>query len=282
MVIHTEDVGPDEFRGWNIEPVATVGEAAIVDIPSYGRGIILDGRLQSVTADHHIVHEMHTHPILTITPHQFKDILIMGGGEGALANECLKYHEVHSVLNVDISSDLLEACHKYIPEMGKDAWLDPRCFMLWDDAWNHTNSNTYDLIVCNIQTCGNTEDIQYAILDKDNFQTLSNSLKPNGWMVFGLYTTFYEDQRKIMEDTLDILTDIFSSVSAAHFMVPSYGCEEILLYCSNSSSKHITDLSHFQPPDGLKTYTQEFFNASCVFPPHLIIDKHKKVFGVKP
>lgn len=280
MVIHVEDVGPAEFRGWNLKHIAQVGDVSVVEIPYYGRGIILDGRLQSVTADHHIVHEMHTHPILTL-PRKFEKILIMGGGEGALAQECLKHSSVESVINVDISSDIIEACKKYLPEMNEDAYSDPRFKMMCEDAWIHNLCGKHDLIICNIQTCGNTEDEQFLLFNKGSFQSLSDGLTPSGWMVFGLYTTFYSDQRKIMEDALDALTQVFSSVSACHFMVPSYGCEEILLYCTNSTDKHLSELRHFKPPENLKTYTQDFFKASCVFPPHLIIDKYKHIFGVK-
>ena len=54
----------------------------ILDTKSYGRCLVLDGKMQSSEVDEYIYHEALVHPAMLTHPHPEK-VFIVGGGEGA-------------------------------------------------------------------------------------------------------------------------------------------------------------------------------------------------------
>ncbi len=62
----------------------------IVDTFNFGRCLILDGKIQSTEMDEYIYHEALVHPAMILHPAP-RRVLIIGGGEGAVIREVLKY-----------------------------------------------------------------------------------------------------------------------------------------------------------------------------------------------
>ena len=75
--------------------------------PYYGRMLFLDGVLQSATADEHIYHQT---LVAAGISKKSRWVLIVGGAEGAVAREVLKW-PVHSVHMVDWDMELVQHCH---------------------------------------------------------------------------------------------------------------------------------------------------------------------------
>src|SRR5262245_14779957 len=70
--------------------------AVLVDSNAFGRCLILDGEMQSAQSDEFIYHECLVHPALVTHPEP-KNILILGGGEGATIREILRHPSVRRV-----------------------------------------------------------------------------------------------------------------------------------------------------------------------------------------
>ncbi len=56
--------------------------------------VFLNGWLQSIEHDEHIYHEFLVHPAFNLSNSDCQSVLIIGGGEGALLREVLKYQSV--------------------------------------------------------------------------------------------------------------------------------------------------------------------------------------------
>ena len=78
----------------------------LADTYSFGRCLILDGELQSAQRDEFIYHESLVQPAMTLHPRP-RDILILGGGEGATVREILRHPSVRRVTMVDIDGDVV-------------------------------------------------------------------------------------------------------------------------------------------------------------------------------
>ena len=92
---------------------------------------------------------MSIHPALCCST-QIDNILIIGGGDGGSARECLKYKEVKSIDLIEIDQRVIELSQKYLPTIGGNAWSDSRLNLQIKNGidWvKHTKENSYDVII---------------------------------------------------------------------------------------------------------------------------------------
>ena len=66
-------------------------EIKIFDTQTYGRVLTLDGIIQITEKDEAAYSEMLVHPAIQCLSNKASNILIVGGGDGAVAEEILKY-----------------------------------------------------------------------------------------------------------------------------------------------------------------------------------------------
>ncbi len=108
--------------------------AEILETASYGKTLILDGRIQSSQADEFIYHEALVHPGLLSTVGRPRSALVIGGGEGATLREILRYPSIERAVMVDIDGEVVELCRRHLPEMHQGAFDDPRTEVRHEDA----------------------------------------------------------------------------------------------------------------------------------------------------
>jgi len=102
----------------------------------WGRMLVLDGVVQSTEADEFIYHEGIVHPaayaVAGVAP--LRDVLVLGGGEGACLREVLRWPSVQKVTMVDIDAEVVNACRAHLPRHHQGAFDDPRVSLLHEDA----------------------------------------------------------------------------------------------------------------------------------------------------
>jgi len=123
----------------------------IMDTGSYGKCLVLDGKMQSAEMDEFIYHEALVHPAMLTHPEP-KDIFIVGGGEGATLREVLRYRSVKRVLMVDIDEEVVEKCKELLPQWHRGSFDDPRVELRFLDARRYLEEtpNKYDIIIIDI------------------------------------------------------------------------------------------------------------------------------------
>lgn len=123
----------------------------ILETASYGRCLVLDGRIQSSEADEFIYHEALVHPGLLTHPRPER-AMVIGGGEGATLREILRYRSIRRALMVDIDQEVVEQCRRHLPEMHRGAFDDPRTELRHEDAraFLETTAERFDLIVVDL------------------------------------------------------------------------------------------------------------------------------------
>ena len=100
---------------------------------TFGRVLTLDSVTQTTEGDEFIYHEMMAH--LPILAHgRAKRVLVIGGGDGGMAEEVLKHKSVEHVTMVEIDAGVVEFSKRYLPNICKGAFDDPRLNLVIADG----------------------------------------------------------------------------------------------------------------------------------------------------
>jgi spermidine synthase len=103
----------------------------IIENPTYGKILFLDGTFQLTERDEYIYHEMLAHiPLFSISKPE--EVLIIGGGDGGLARECLK-HNIKKLKLVEIDEMVVELSKRYLPSLSS-SFSDKRMDLLIGDG----------------------------------------------------------------------------------------------------------------------------------------------------
>ena len=123
----------------------------ILETASYGKCLVLDGRIQSSVADDFIYHETLVHPAMVLHPAP-RTVLVIGGGEGATLREALRYGSVERAVMVDIDRAVVAACREHLPEMHRGAFADPRTELRHEDARGYleTTADRFDVAIVDL------------------------------------------------------------------------------------------------------------------------------------
>ncbi len=154
----------------------------ILETASYGKCLVLDGRIQSSQADEFIYHEALVHPGLLLPPTPAR-AMVIGGGEGATLREILRHRSVTRALMVDIDQEVVEICKRYLPEMHEGAFEDPRAEVRHEDAraYLERTDERFDLVVVDL-----TEPLEEGpaclLFTKEFYSLIRDRLTPKGVM----------------------------------------------------------------------------------------------------
>lgn len=116
--------------------------------PTFGRIMTLDNVVQVTEADEFIYHEMMTHvPILLHGA--VRRVLIIGGGDGGMAREALRWRSVEHVAMVEIDAGVVEFSKTYLPGISAGAFEDPRLALSIADGaeFVKTCADRFDVII---------------------------------------------------------------------------------------------------------------------------------------
>ncbi len=123
----------------------------VVDTCEFGRVLFLDEKIQSAEIDEFIYHEMLVHPAMLLHPEP-KNVLIIGGGEGATLREVLRHPSVKRAVMVDIDRELVEICEKYLEQWHQGAFEDSRSEVIFADARKYIfeTEEKFDVIISDL------------------------------------------------------------------------------------------------------------------------------------
>lgn len=153
-----EDLYPDIAYGFRVAAVlhqerSNFQDILILDTPALGKVLVLDGIVQCAQRDEAIYHELLAHAGVllrrALAPSAGLEVLVVGGGDGGIARECLKHAAVTHVTVADIDPRVRMAVLAHFPELPDGAYADPRLTTLDADAADYVRAyrNHFDLIV---------------------------------------------------------------------------------------------------------------------------------------
>ena len=241
----------------------------IFDSKYFGRILTLDKIIQITEFDHFYYSEMLSH-IPIITHGKVKRVLIIGGGDGAIAHEVLKHNSIKEVFICEIDQDVINLSIKYLKKINFGSLKNPKVKIIIEDASQFIKRNNFknyfDLIIADrpdpIGPGKNLFKIKF-------YKDIKNALSNSGIAVFQNGVPFF--QKKELKDTMKHLKSTFNYSGVYLTVVPTYiGGYMALTWSSNAIdiSKKVNLDKHSKVINKLNTqyYTKEIHYTSFILP----------------
>ena len=189
----------------------------IVDTYEYGRVLMLDGAYQLTERDEFTYSEMMAHVPLCAHKNP-EQVLILGGGDGAIMREVLKHECVKKCTLVDIDKRVKECSEKYLQFAGS-SFSNPRANFKAVDAMKfiHETDELYDVVIVD-----STDPVDFAagLFRADFYADVKKLMKPDA-MLSELTESPFTD-RDIMSQAIREMRKIFPIVKMYWGIVPTY------------------------------------------------------------
>ena len=195
----------------------------IVDGECFGKSLILDGKTQATELDEFVYHEGLVHPSM-LSHTNPKNVLIVGGGEGATAREVLKYPGVEKVPMVDIDQKLVELCDSCFPNPHMNSFSNPRLDLYYSDALEFVDSSNkqYDVIIIDVP-----DPLEYGpaykLFTLEFFLLLKSRMKLDGILVIQAGATGPSFSEQCFTAVANTPSQAFSICRGYEIFVPSFG-----------------------------------------------------------
>ncbi|PIU18014.1 MAG: spermidine synthase [Elusimicrobia bacterium CG08_land_8_20_14_0_20_44_26] len=205
----------------------------IADTESFGRCLVLDGELQSALSDERIYHEMLVHPGAGFSRKKIRKVLILGGGEGAVLREVLRWKTVEKVTMVDIDREAVEFCRKYLKECHRNSFSDKRAEIIYEDAMKFIDSTAvkWDMIIMDL-SCPIKGGPAYKLYTLEFFKKIKKKLVKDG--VFATQAGGCSTVNSKLHYALyATLKKVFKNVVSYQIFVPSFDVPWAFLLASS-------------------------------------------------
>ncbi|HUY93070.1 MAG TPA: fused MFS/spermidine synthase [Pirellulales bacterium] len=193
----------------------------IAETYSFGRILALDGALQSASEDEAIYHELLVQPAL-LAHSEPRDVLIIGGGEGATLREALAHRSVRSATMVDLDREVVELCREHLASWHQGAFDDPRVRLVYDDGRKFVTDCDvqYDVVIIDVVDMLDNGPAQ-SLYTQQFYELLKQRLRPGGIVVVqGMEFSFLHDKpHAALSRTLKA---VFAEVHGYQVFVPSF------------------------------------------------------------
>lgn len=197
----------------------------IVDMPTFGKTLFLDYKIQSSLLDEYVYHESMVQPAMTLHPNP-KKVLVCGGGEGATLWQALQHNTVEHCDMVDLDGELIDMVKVHMKEWHHDCFDDPRANLVHQDArkWveDHKGAN-YDVILSDLPGPIEGGPALY-LYTREYFQHVAAALAEDGVFVLqsGACNETYPYCFAAVHKTLEDLKEEFPVVRGYYGLVTTF------------------------------------------------------------
>ncbi len=178
-------VSRDLIQLHSIEEVLHTGQTKfqsveIIRSGSFGKCLVLDGKIQSSEADEFVYHEALVHPAMITHPCP-EMVFIAGGGEGATLREVLSHNTVKQAVMVDIDAEVVTLCQKLLPDHSRGSFQDKRTKLHHVEARNYLAEcqEQFDVVIIDLPD-PIEEGPAYLLYTQEFYQLVRDRLTVNG------------------------------------------------------------------------------------------------------
>ena len=234
----------------------------------FGKLFRLDGHFMTSEKDEFFYHENLVH-LPAITHPQPASALIVGGGDGGSAEELLKHPSIKSVVLCEIDLAVVDISRKYLQNVHRGAFEDPRLTLKIEDGFAFVRNATdqFDLIVLDLTDAGGPSTALYT---QEFYRACAARLTPTGAMTLHVASPIAHPER--VRETLSALRGVFAIVTPYLTSVPLYGGMWMMACCSASldpKGMSILDIDRRIAQRGIRNlqyYNGDMHRAALAFP----------------
>ncbi len=242
----------------------------IFETPAFGRVLALDGVIQSTEGDEFIYHEMICH-VPMLAHGGAKRVLIVGGGDGGVLREVLRYPVERAVM-VEIDGGVVEACKTHMPNHGAGAFDDPRAEVLIADGIEFVaeTNELFDVVIVDSTDPVGPGEVLFTDAFYDNCKRIMN---PGAILITQSGVPFLQGRE--VTDGYKRLKPHFADVSFFVVAVPTYAGGFMTLGWASDDPRlrgqPEVDIAERFAAAGLRTryYTPEVHVAAFALPPFI-------------
>lgn len=191
----------------------------IIESERYGKGLLLDGCWMTAERQERHYHEALVHPALCGASN-LERVLVIGGGDGGTARECLRHPGVGQLDMVEIDGQVVAWSREHLPRLGGGCWDDPRFQLTVGDgiAWAAAAPDaSYDVVIVDgSDPAGPAE----GLFNRAFFQHCRRILRPGG--VFATQSESPEAFRAVHLQMVQVLRQVFGHADPLYGWVPMY------------------------------------------------------------
>ncbi len=224
---HLDQFSPDDVQGHRISRTIISArtkyqQVEILENDFLGRFLVLDGKLQSAELDEALYHELLVHPAMLCHPAP-RQVLIIGGGEGATLREVLRHPTVERATMVDIDGELVDLCREHLPGWHRGAFDDPRTELCHMDGRQYLEQTgrVFDVVVSDL-TDVLEEGLSRALYTEEFYRVVARRLAPRGVVALQALSLRAAPEYRLHAALAGTLRGIFSSVRSYAEFIPSF------------------------------------------------------------
>jgi spermidine synthase len=246
-------------------------ELVLIENERFGRVLLLDGATQVTTADEFIYHEMLAH-VPIIAHGDVQEVLIIGGGDGGLAEEVLKHKGIRRVVQVELDATVVEASRRFLGEINHGIFDDDRFQLHIGEgrAFIADLDERFDVVLVD-----STDPVGAAtkLFTPSFYRAVRRSLRVGGVLVAQAGAPFVQPTE--FTSTMRSLASTFKFASCYLLASPSYfGGHLALAWASEGLSPMMNTLEelrvrHANAALKLRYYTPEVAAAAFALPAYI-------------
>ena len=202
-----------------VEEQSDFQRITVIESQRYGKGLLLDGCWMTAEHQERHYHESLVHPALCSAA-SIERVLVIGGGDGGTARECLRHPEVKHLDMVEIDGRVVALSQEHLSSIGGGCWSDPRFHLTVGDgiAWAAEAADaSYDVVIVDgSDPTGPAE----GLFNRAFFRNCCRILKPGG--VFATQSESPEAFRQVHIDMVKLIRELFGHADPLYGWVPMY------------------------------------------------------------
>ena len=202
-----------------VEEQSDFQRITVIESQRYGKGLLLDGCWMTAEHQERHYHESLVHPALC-SAEAIERVLVIGGGDGGTARECLRHPGVKHLDLVEIDGRVVDLSQEHLPSIGGGCWNDPRFHLSVGDgiAWAaEAEDASYDVVLVDgSDPTGPAE----GLFNRAFFRNCCRILKPGG--VFATQSESPEAFRQVHIDMVKLIRELFGHADPLYGWVPMY------------------------------------------------------------
>ena len=201
----------------------------IHETPQFGRLFRLDGFNMTSEKEEFVYHENMVHPAAVAHPAP-KRALIIGGGDGGLAEEMLKHPSIEEVVMVELDGRVVEIAKKYFEGVHRGVFANPKLKVLIGDGLKYLKetSEKFDLVALDLpDPVGPAE----TLYEEPFFADCKRALASGGALVLHMGSPWGQPAR--VKAIYERLAKLFKVVRPYTMFIPLYGNLWSMAVCSD-------------------------------------------------
>lgn len=255
--------------GWKItqgihHEVTPYQELDVIETDEWGVTLVLDGAVQTTERDEFIYHEMIAHVPMMSHPDP-KRVLIIGGGDGGVLREVLRYPSLEEAHLVEIDRRVVEVSRQYLPNIAC-GFDDPRAKVFYRDGVEYVKQyeDYYDVVIVD-----SSDPVGPAVelFGPSFYRNVFRCLKSDGMVVAQSESPLY--YANVWLRIVQNIKSVFPIAKTYITCIPTYVSGYWTFTCGSKKVDPAEIICDRLPPSGLKYYNKEFHRAAFVLPENL-------------